>query len=94
MRKCVARTLILLAWIVIIGTVATNSLAEPPRVLQVVASGGLRVRTEPSLDGKVVYLLDDRETVLVLEERDGWYRVGKNIPPHVELGWVCGEYLR
>lgn len=94
MRKLVAKFLSLLAWLVIIGVVATNSLAESICVKQVFASGGLRVRTEPSLDGTAVYLLENRETVVVFESRDGWYRVGKNLPPHVELGWVCGDYLK
>ena len=68
--------------------------SEPYCLRLVQAMGGLRVRDEPDLAGKVVYLLEDAETVIVFEERNGWYRVGKNIPPHVELGWVCGEYLR
>ena len=88
------RVIIILFLIAALIATAATVRAEPMCVMQVFASGGLRVRTEPSLDGTAVYLLDDRETVLVLEERDGWYRVGKNIPPHVELGWVCGEYLR
>ena len=90
MRKLLA----LLACLVIIWAFAPNALAEIPPVKQVVANGGLRVRTEPSLYGKAVYLLDNRETVVVFELRDGWYRVGKNIPPHVELGWVHGDYLK
>lgn len=94
MRKIVAKFLSLLAWMVISCVVVTNSLAESICVMQVFASGGLRVRTEPSLDGTVVYLLENRETVVVFESRDGWYRVGKNLPPHVELGWVCGDYIK
>lgn len=68
--------------------------AETLCVMQVFASGGLRVRSEPGLDGNAVYLLENRETVIVIDEADGWYLVGKNIPPHVELGWVCGDYLK
>lgn len=88
------RVIAILFLIAALTATAATVRAEPMCVMQVFASGGLRVRTDPTIEATAVYMLENRETVLVLEERDGWYRVGKNIPPHVELGWVCGEYLR
>lgn len=35
------------------------------------ASGGLNVRTAPGVEAQAVYMLDDCETVVVLEERNG-----------------------
>lgn len=58
------------------------------------ASGGLNVRKEPNIHAKAVYLLDDCETVIVLEERDGWALVAKNNGDHLPLGWVCADYLK
>ena len=58
------------------------------------ASGGLNVRAEPSVEAKAVYLLENCETVVVLEERQGWALVAKNLPPHGVLGWACADYLK
>ena len=88
------RVIVILFIIAALIATAATVRAEPMCVMQVVASGGLRVRTDPTIEAKAVYLLEDRETVVILGSFNGWYRVGKNIPPHVELGWVCGEYLR
>jgi len=73
---------------------AADAMAEPLRVLIVQARGGLNVRASPGIDAKAVYLLDDCETVVILEEQDGWALVGKNIAPHAVLGWACMEYLK
>ena len=62
------------------------------RIVQ--ASGGLNVREAPTTEAKAVYLLDDCETVIVLEWRDGWALVAKNTTPHRAIGWVCGQYLK
>ena len=68
--------------------------ADALTVRQVQARGGLNVRAEPRVEAKAVYLLDDCETAVVLEWRDGWALVAKNTPPHRAIGWVCGDYLK
>ena len=68
--------------------------ADALTVRQVQARGGLNVRTEPSVEAKAVYLLDDCETVIVLEWLDGWALAAKNTPPHNPIGWVCADYLK
>lgn len=88
------KLLCVLALIAAIGCLALDANAETLRVKIVHARGGLRVRNAPTTESKTVYLLDDTTTVVVLESRDGWYRVAFNSPPHAELGWVCGDYLK
>ena len=78
----------------LIVCLAVDALAEGLCVKSVQARGGLRVRADPSTGAAIVYLLDDATTVVVLGHSDGWYRVAFNTPPHAELGWVCGNYLR
>lgn len=68
--------------------------AEGLRIMQVQARGGLNVRAAPNVGAKAVYLLEDCTTVVALESRYGWYRVAFNTPPHNEIGWVCGDYLK
>jgi hypothetical protein len=76
------------------GTIAYK-LGENWSVKMVFASGGLNVRENPSIDSRAVYLLEDRETVIVLSELDGWFLVSKNNNPDgYPLGWVCGDYVK
>ncbi len=80
---------------VIVGLCALAISGADAMSLKIVqASGGLNVRQEPTIESKAIYLLDDCETVVVLEWRDGWAMVAKNTPPHSVLGWVCGDYLK
>ena len=88
------KLIFLLAVIVGLCAIVMNSQSEPLHVMSVQASGGLNVRVEPSVDSTATYLLDDTETVIVLEWRNGWALVAKNISPDMVLGWVCGDYLR
>ena len=83
-----------LAVIVSLCAIVMNSKAEPYRVMSVQANGGLNVREEPSVDSTATYLLEDTETVIVMDWRDGWALVAKNNGSHTTLGWVCGKYLR
>lgn len=79
----------------LIGLCVSTAQAETWQAVKIVqARGGLRVREAPSIHAKANYLLDDCTTVIVLEEADGWSRVGFNTPPHNEIGWVCSEYLK
>lgn len=94
MRKNAGKTLTLLAWLIIICVVASNALAEPLRLKSVQASGGLRVRQEPDINSKAIYLLDDTETVIVLFELGEWTLIAKNIGDHAPLGWACSQYLK
>ena len=68
--------------------------AEALTVRIVQASGGLNVRESPSVDSKSVYLLDNCQTVVILEQRDGWALAARNTYPHTTLGWVCSDYLK
>lgn len=80
--------------LVMIVCLAADALAEPMRVKSVQASGGLRVRREPSINANVVYLLEDTETAIILAEADGWSLVAKNNGEHSPLGWACSDYLK
>jgi hypothetical protein len=94
-KGLVAFLLILVLVLIIAISCANSARADSSRhVMLVQASGGLRVRDTPHLNGKQVYLLDDCETVVVYGWRNGWALVGKNIPPHARLGWVCADYLK
>lgn len=73
---------------------AADALADPIKCKSVQASGGLRVRQEPYIDSRVVYLLEDTETVIVLIEAGEWTLVAKNIGDHAPLGWACSDYLK
>lgn len=88
------KLLFVLALIAAVGCLALDAQADTMRVKIVQARGGLRVRNAPTTEARAVYLLDDATTVVVLESRDGWCRVAFNSPPHAELGWVCGDYLK
>lgn len=63
-------------------------------VRMVFASGGLNVRREPNANSQPVYLLENREIVIVHEERDGWLLVSKNYFNSYPLGWVCADYVK
>lgn len=82
---CVACVLTLVACFVV------DALALEVRIVQAV--GGLNVRQEPDISSRIVYLLDDCETVIVLEERCGWMLVAKNCGDHRPIGWACADYL-
>ena len=89
------KLLVTLAIIAGIGCIALDAVADTSfTVRQVQARGGLNVREAPGIEFKAVYLLEDTETVIVLEERDGWVLVAKNISRDMVLGWVCGVYLK
>ena len=84
-----------MAIIVGIACLALDAMSAPDfTVRQVQARGGLNVREAPGIESKATYLLEDTETVIVLEERDGWVLVAKNISRDMVLGWVCGDYLK
>ncbi len=87
------KLLCVLALIAAIGCLALDAQAEM-QVKIVQARGGLWVREAPTTEAKANYLLDDATTVVVMEEYSGWHRVAFNSPPHAELGWVCGDYLK
>lgn len=89
------KLLFMLALIVAIACMALDSQAEEWLTVKIVqARGGLNVREQPSPEAKATYLLNDTETVIVLEWRDGWALVAKNINPDMVLGWACGDYLK
>lgn len=94
--KAVFTIRLLFAIAVIVGLCAmvTNSQAESFKVMSVQASGGLNVRKEPNVEATATYLLEDTETVIVHEWKDGWALVAKNSGAHTTLGWVCGKYLK
>lgn len=89
------RLLFVLVLIVSFVCVALDAqAAEFPPLKSVQAHGGLNVRESPSAEAKAIYLLQDTETVFVLEWQNGWALVAKNISPDMVLGWACGDYLR
>lgn len=89
--KVIISLLLLLATVIY----AADALAmESITLLQVHASGGLNVRDFPSLDAWVIYTLENRETVSILETIDGWSLIGRNYAPLVPFGWVCSDYLK
>lgn len=89
------RLLFVLALIVAVACAALDAHADELHTLKIVqARGGLNVRETPCVDAKAVYLLDDTETVFVLEWLAGWALVAKNTNPDTVLGWVCGDYLK
>ena len=88
------RLVFLLAVIIGLCAIVVNSQAEPIRVMSVQASGGWNVREQPTVEARVTYVLEDTETVIVLEWRDGWALVAKNTSKDMVLGWACGKYLK
>lgn len=78
----------------LIACLAVDAMAETLNVRIVQASGGLNVRSGPGTEHTPVYLLDNCETVIVVQEQDGWALVSKNHSRSVELGWVCLDYLK
>lgn len=87
------KLLVTLAILVAIICLAADAMSEVLDVRLVQASGGLNVRKEPCIESRPIYLLEDCETVVVLDEQNGWALVGKNTPPHGAIGWVCVDYL-
>lgn len=88
------KLLVTLCIIALIASLAADAMAEVWTVRSVQASGGLNVRCEPSIEARAIYLLEDAETVIVLEWFDTWALVAKNNGAHNPIGWVCGDYLR
>ena len=88
------KLLVALCIIALVASLALDSMAEVWTVRSVQASGGLNVRCEPNVEARAIYLLEDAETVIVLEWCDAWALVAKNNGDHNPIGWVCGEYLR
>lgn len=88
------KLLFTLAVIAGLCAIVTNSQAEPFELRIVQAKGGLNVREEPNINAKIIYLLEDAETVIVQKWHNGWALVAKNNGSHTTLGWVCGDYLR
>ena len=88
------RLVFLLAVIVGLCAIVVNSQAEPIQVMSVQARGGLNVRELPTEEARATYILEDTETVIVLEWRDGWALVAKNTSKDMVLGWACGKYLK
>lgn len=76
----------------ILALAAANGECWTVKLVQ--ASGGLNVREKPDIRSKVVYLLENCETVIVLEENSGWAIVARNNGDHLPLGWVCADYLK
>lgn len=87
-----AKLIITLAIIAGLCSLALGADAMTVRLVQ--AKGGLNVREAPSMQAKIIYLLDDCETVIVLDRVDGWTLVAKNKGDHQPLGWVCSDYLK
>lgn len=88
------RLLMLLALIVIICMMVTGGNAEVLEVRTVQARGGLNVRVQPNINSRIIYLLEDTETVIVRERRDGWALVARNDGKHLTIGWVNADYLK
>lgn len=89
--KAMIFLLILLAAVIL----AADALAmETITLMQVHASGGLNVRDFPSMDAWVIYTLENRETVSVLDVSDGWTLIARNFAPFTPFGWVCSDYLK
>lgn len=89
------KLLFTLAMIAAIACMALDAQADEWFSVRIVqARGGLNVREQPNPEAKTTYLLDDTETVIVLEWCDGWALVAKNSGDHTALGWVCGDYLK
>lgn len=89
--KVMVSLLVLLVAIIL----AADALAmESITLMQVHASGGLNVRDFPSMDAWVIYTLENRETVSVLDVSDGWTLIARNFAPFTPFGWVCSNYLK
>lgn len=87
-----AKLIIMLAIIAWICSMALGADAMTVRLVQ--AKGGLNVREAPSMQAKIIYLLDDCETVIELDRAYGWALVAKNKGSHEALGWACSDYLK
>lgn len=74
--------------------VMVDALAEPVETRTVAAHGGLNVRREPTTESRVVYVLEETTVVVILEWENGWALVASNHPPHLPIGWACGDYLK
>lgn len=92
---CIVRLLFMLALIVsFVCLTLTAQAAELPPLKIVWASGGLNVRESPNTEARATYLLENTETVFVIEWQNGWALVAKNVSTDMILGWVCGDYLK
>lgn len=87
-------TILLILLLVLICIACSNAHAEPLCVMSVQASGGLHVRSAPDMESNVVYLLEDTETVIVLDQCGGWALVAKSSGDHRPIGWASMEYLK
>lgn len=89
------KAMIFLLILLVAVVLAADALAmETITLMQVHASGGLNVRDFPSMDAWVIYTLENRETVSVLEVSDGWTLIARNFAPLTPFGWVCSDYLK
>lgn len=92
---CTIKLLLLALTLFVLLCMALDAQADEwYSVKSVQARGGLNVREQPSIEANATYLLEDTETVILLESRDGWALVAKNVSPKMVLGWVCLDYLK
>ncbi len=58
------------------------------KIVYVNAEGGLNLRDTPAATGKLLVTIPNGTKLIVLEEKDGWYKVDYN----GQTGWVSKEY--
>ncbi|MBU0710144.1 MAG: SH3 domain-containing protein [Candidatus Omnitrophica bacterium] len=52
---------------------------------------GINVRLSPDLSSAIVGMIDEEETVTVLKEEEGWYKI---TPPKNSYGWIHRRFLK
>jgi peptidoglycan-N-acetylmuramic acid deacetylase len=62
-----------------------TKISSPIKKVTVTASSGLNVRQGPGTNNKIIKVLPSGATVDVLEEKNGWYRIGN-------IGWIYSYY--
>ena len=60
----------------------------------IVTTDTLRLRKEPSTNSVILDLLEMNDTVSILEEDDGWYKVKAKVDSNEYVGYVAMQYIK
>ncbi len=60
----------------------------------IVTTDTLRLRKEPSTNSVILDLLEMNDTVSILEENDGWYKVKAKVDSNEYVGYVAMQYIK
>ena len=84
--------LLILAFALVVVLMATSvsaSAADLKIGIGIVDASGLRLRSEPSTDSKIISTASRGEKVVILSESNGWYYVNYNL----DVGYMSAEFL-